>query len=401
VKINKTLFLDLFMIQLETYRGTKSRHTCPQCGKRHKFTRFINTETGEYLPGDVGICDRVSSCGYRYTAKQYFADNPTASKLKPNPYFKERGRKLLGYFKIPTNSSVEIKAPAFDFIAPEHLTATLLNYDQNAFVQFLFDLFPDCSNEIQTVLKMYFVGTWKDGLTVFWQIDRRGKIRTGKIMRYDAQNGHRQIVRTWTDKDGEKHELKVDWMHGKIKKDFNLTQIFFGEHLLSKYPDKPVAIVESEKTAIIASLCMSQFVWLATGSKQWLKAERLQRLDNRQIILYPDADGFDDWQNVAAAARAKGLNVVVSDLIEKHATAEQKANGFDLADYLIEQQTEINKTNAKIEMVLNDESLFADFETILAEQKAIILYDGEQSEIEAERICTRPENLRRIITKNY
>jgi hypothetical protein len=219
-------------------------------------------------------------------------------------------------------------------------------------------------------------------------------------MRYDPATGKRGIVRSWM-QDGEKRELKTDWMHGKIKKDFNLNQCFFGEHLLPKFPNKPVAIVEAEKTAIIASLCFPEFIWLSCGGKKNLKVNDLKKLAGRQIILYPDADGFDLWQKVAAAARAKGLNVVVSDLIEKHATDEQRTNGFDLADYLIEQQTEINKTNAKIEMVLNDESLFADFETILAEQKAIIMYDGEQSEIEAERICTRPENLRRIITKNY
>ena len=374
----------------------KSRHTCPRCGKRHKFTRFINTEIGEYLPDDVGICDRVSSCGYRYTAKQYFADNPTFQKSAKVRAGTNRQIKT----RIPHLDSKSADSASFDVIAPEHLKATLGNYDRNAFVQFLFDLFPDCSEEIQTVLKMYFVGTWKDGLTVFWQIDRRGKIRTGKIMRYDAQNGHRQIVRTWTDKDGEKHELKVDWMHGKIKKDFNLMQIFFGEHLLSKYPDKPVAIVESEKTAIIASLCMSQFVWLATGSKQWLKAGRLQRFENRQIILYPDADGFNQWQEIALEAKRQGLTVKVSNLIETHATNEQRTNGYDLADYLIRQQVEILAENEradiynyKLEKVLNDKTLLAVFNSILDEQKAIAIYNGE-AETEAERICTQPGNVR-------
>jgi hypothetical protein len=269
-------------------------------------------------------------------------------------------------------------------------------------VQFLFDLFPDCSEEIQAVLKMYLVGTYQDGLTVFWQIDGRGRIRTGKIMRYDAQNGHRQIVRTWTDKDGEKHELKVDWMHGKIKKDFNLTQIFFGEHLLPKFPNKPVAIVESEKTAILGSLCFPEFIWLSIGSKQSLKTERLQRLDNRQIILYPDADGFDRWQTVATDAQRQGLSVKASDLIERQATSEQKASGFDLADFLINEQTEINQTNdfidrynAKLEIILSDEKLKRDFETILDEQKSIAIYNGE-SETEAERICRQPENLRSV-----
>ncbi len=41
-------------------------------------------------------------------------------------------------------------------------------------------------------------------------------------------------------------------------------------------------------------------------------------------------------------------------------------------------------------------SLFNGFNLFLDEQKAIAIYNGE-SEAEAERICTRPENLRSLI----
>jgi hypothetical protein len=50
-------------------------------------------------------------------------------------------------------------------------------------------------------------------------------------------------------------------------------------------------------------------------------------------------------------------------------------------------------------MVLNDELLFADFDIIVAEQKAIAIYNGS-TEQEADAIVTRPENLRRIILNN-
>jgi shikimate kinase len=167
---------------------------------------------------------------------------------------------------------------------------------------------------------------------------------------------------------------------------------------------KTVAIVESEKTAIIASLCLPQFIWLATGSKQWLKADRLRRLENRQVILYPDADGFDQWQSIASDASKQGLIVKTSALIELRATAEQKRNQYDLADYLIEQQREINQFNqmidqynAKLETVLNDKSLFCEFETILDEQIAVMIVNCKLPEQEAGRICAQAENLRSIV----
>jgi hypothetical protein len=165
---------------------------------------------------------------------------------------------------------------------------------------------------------------------------------------------------------------------------------------------KPIAIVEAEKTAIIASLCFPEFVWLGSNSKTWLKSERLKRLGQRQIVLYPDADGFELWQEIALDGKRQGLTIKVSNLIENHATDEQKANGYDLADYLINQQSEINELNevydaynSKVDLVLNDETLFNGFKLFLEEQKAIAIYNGE-SEAEAERICTQPENIRAV-----
>jgi hypothetical protein len=219
------------------------------------------------------------------------------------------------------------------------LKATLGNYDRNAFVQFLLNLFPDSDEEIQKALMQYFIGTTKLGKTVFWQVDQKKRIRTGKIIAYDATTGKRS------------KDVKPNWIHselkrlGRLENDFNLMQCFFGQHLLLENSDKLIAIVEAEKTAIIGSLWFPEWLWLATGSKQNLTIERLQRLGTRRIILYPDADGFQQWQTITHKARRQGLDVRVSDWIETEATDEQKAEGYDLADYLIQQQRAVNEYN--------------------------------------------------------
>jgi hypothetical protein len=119
-------------------------------------------------------------------------------------------------------------------------------------------------------------------------------------------------------------------------------EVFFGEHLLAQNPASPIGIVESEKTAVIASICSNVFpsmIWLATGSKQWLKPHRLERIGlNRTIVLYPDADGYSKWAEIALEGRKLGLSIKVSSLIEKCATEAEKADGADLADYLIEER---------------------------------------------------------------
>src|SRR5262249_32441687 len=116
---------------------------------------------------------------------------------------------------------------------------------------------------------------------------------------------------------------------------FRLAQCFFGEHLL-RGSNLPIAIVESEKSAVIASIFMPQYTWLASGAKLNLQPEKLARIATRRVMLVPDADAFEEWSELAKEAREAGLDVVVLDLLEKEATAEEKEEGIDLADWLID-----------------------------------------------------------------
>jgi hypothetical protein len=178
------------------------------------------------------------------------------------------------------------------------------------------------------LVSRYFIGTanhWP-GACVFWQIDIQGRIRTGKIMLYNPSTG-RRIKEPFN---------YITWVHKALKlPDFGLKQCLFGEHLLKAEPGKPVAIVEAEKTAIIASIYLPEFVWLAVGSLSNLSAERCQVLQGRNVTLYPDLKGFENWQ-----ARVKELEHLgrfqVSGLLESKATETQRQKGFDLADYLVQ-----------------------------------------------------------------
>jgi hypothetical protein len=101
-----------------------------------------------------------------------------------------------------------------------------------------------------------------------------------------------------------------------------------------KYDNKTIAIVESEKTAIIASIYIPQYVWIAAGSLNNLSIERCSILKGRNVILFPDLNGFNKWSTKALEIN-KIANVYVSDIIERIATEEERIKSLDLVDYLI------------------------------------------------------------------
>ena len=392
------------MYKFELEKGSK-KYDCPACSNK-RFVRYVNAETKDHLSYDVGRCDREGKCGYHRKPKEYFADNPSF-RTGQNGHYKKGKNKRITNGSLPNKNGSQRSTDAQtirikpDYIDKSVLLWTLANYEQNAFVSFLLNLFPNCFDAVQKAVKDYRIGTTKTGKTVFWQIDQKGKIRTGKVIAYDAATGKRRkdVFPNWTHAILKKKNL--------LHKDFNLKQCFFGTHLLKAETEKAVAVVEAEKTAVICSICFPQYVWLGAGSATNLSYEKLCRFRDRQIVLFPDANktAFDRWQKIAVKARAKGLNVKVSNLIEKRGNEAEKANGDDLADYLIDEQIDrlekqnafANLYNAKLEKVLNDEKMLNDIETILDEQLAVLIVGGKLSETEAESRIMNFDNLREIV----
>jgi hypothetical protein len=311
---------------LQKYRGRQTRYTCPSCGRSAEFVRYIDTQTREHLADHVGRCNRGVNCGYHYTPKQYFMDTQISSKGNG-----QRPKRLV---RPPVIVPEQIST-----ISIERFYESLTKYKENYFVLYLRRLFgADITSEL---IKRFYIGTsnyWR-GATVFWQIDVRGRIRSGKIMLYESATGKR--VKEVKKADGSK-QSKITWAHSVLQKqgvvkEFNLRQCLFGEHQLSgQYKTKPVAIVESEKTAIICSAYLPDFIWLACGSLNNLTADRCRVLTGRKVVLFPDLNGFDKWSDKAKQLKALlDCRINVSDLLERKAGEADRQQGFDLADYLV------------------------------------------------------------------
>ena len=96
-------------------------------------------------------------------------------------------------------------------------------------------------------------------------------------------------------------------------------------------------IVESEKSAIIASHYYPHYLWLASGGCcGCLNKTVSQILKGREVWLVPDLDAEDRWRDKLTMLRAitptAGIVTAISDM----ATPEQRAAKFDIADFLLD-----------------------------------------------------------------
>lgn len=66
---------------------------------------------------------------------------------------------------------------------------TLLFTSRNAFIAFLFRLFGE--ETAKNLSELYLIGTTKDGYTIFYQFDILDRCRSGKIILYNSETGHR------------------------------------------------------------------------------------------------------------------------------------------------------------------------------------------------------------------
>lgn len=215
--------------------------------------------------------------------------------------------------------------------------------------------------QLEHAAEVYHLGQTTDDGVIFWQIDHDHQLRDGKIMFYKPGcHRDRDHVPSWVSfrlkKEGE---LPSTW-----KSDYCL----FGLHLLGlrhdndalRYDDdnRIIAIVESEKTAIICSELWDAYthtsinpkpssinhqdvVWLATGGLDALTIESLRPLVGYKVIVFPDTDlhgeAYKKWQSILSEAqKALGQPFYLSNLLELHATEDQKKRKIDIADFIVE-----------------------------------------------------------------
>lgn len=189
-------------------------------------------------------------------------------------------------------------------------------------------------DQMQQAAHLYHLGKTLDDGVIFWQIDPSGQVREGKIMYYKTDNhrDHDKKPTTVSSRLIHKHLLPPTWQ---------ASSCLFGLHLLKGQTDPVIAVVESEKTAVICSILFPTFLWMATGGLSLLTVERLRPLMGYRVTLFPDTDPqgetYRKWSDIAhQATLAFHHPIYVSNILEQEATPEQKLRKIDIIDLLLE-----------------------------------------------------------------
>ena len=252
-----------------------SAHTvCPSCGKR-TFKPYVDSATGKPAGEQYGRCERVNSCQYMMYPKADKADDWQ-----------------------PPQKPTEPPKPT-EYIRDSVVEDTFRNFGDNVFFNWLVRLFGgDVAMSLQA---SYNLGTAAGGGVIFWQQDRKERFRTGKVMYY-TPTGKR---------DKERHSWFV---HKKIREDFNFQQCFFGLHLATK--QKPVALCESEKTAVVMSVLQPQYTWVAAGGSEMLSVGRLAELP-RLDMVFADNGQAEKWAQKTQMFASRHMDGAVDLAVER------------------------------------------------------------------------------------
>ena len=300
-----------YRYQLESKKLTghqPRKLTCPHCGKKKCFVRYVDTQHGfSYVADTVGKCYHQHSCGYHYKPSEYYRDNQWTGEPKAHPDSHCRPVELPPFKPLP-----------MEYVVRSHSKRSIF---WQWFANDVAKQLNLSAQQLRQVFDDYLVGATRSGSVIFWQIDHHGQVHGGHIMQY-RQDGHRDGFQGWT------HIPLI--RAGLLPLDWQLYQCLFGQHLLPQRPDAHVCIVESEKTALVMAACQPKYLWLATCGSSGLSPERIGCLAGRSVTVFPDSGCYEKWNRQMQLIQ--GIDYNISQQLEAY-----PAN-TDLCDLLLSEQ---------------------------------------------------------------
>jgi hypothetical protein len=218
-------------------------------------------------------------------------------------------------------------------IIPFSLVERYASYNSN-FVYFLFMEFG--IETARRVVDDYALGAI-DHKTILWNIGTDGRVLGGKVIGFDT-NG--RIKNPWLESMMATHSYEdislMGWyvretgfqndvmsVSDFLSPDLGTADLpykvierasLFGLHLLKMYHQRPIALTESPKSALIGYALQPQMNWLATGDVKDMDINILRPLKGKRVMVFPTNHSYYDWLKVAK--QVDFCQIVVSDMME-------------------------------------------------------------------------------------
>lgn len=252
------------IFEFETKRNVKLITPC--CNKFNKDGKFANYK---HLPEIYGYCH---SCGKTTLPPSVYLDDKGAEYIWNDIKSCYEPIVLQLYHKSVTqcNTNDVTHPKTYKYIPKELVLRYNDHKPENNLLVYIRRTYGD--ENAEHIKKMYYIGSSKDGGTIFWNINKNQNVQKAKVSYYTIEG-----KRT--------NKFKVPY-----KNKDGYFSCLFGEHLINLKENigKSIVLVESEKTAIICALHIPEYVWLSYGGINGLTKDKLNVLINHKVILVPD-----------------------------------------------------------------------------------------------------------------
>ena len=263
------------------------RSDCPFCGKRSKYSAFMNTKTHELAPIEYGMC---SSC-----------------QLSKRP--------LDNYLN---GESINVDDNKIAYYEADTLNINIINhfhkpssYVHNNFIEGLELRFGE--DRVKRVVDLYKLGRFEDSYdgqssaVVFPYFYTESHLCTAKLMWFDnylhrikeGKKAYPKFLHNlyYRDDRGILHDYNnydTDDDMNEVIVPFKLKMCLFGHHQIINDKSKTICLVESEKTSVIMSIVMPEFIWVASGGKTLIQDYKFLFFSGRKCHAFPDLSPDDN-----------------------------------------------------------------------------------------------------------
>ncbi len=221
-----------------------------------------------------------------------------------------------------------------------------------------------------------------DRKTVLWNIGLHGEVYGGHVIGYNKQGYIRNewrdsltvnlssddamLVGWYIKEEGLHDDITdvADYINGIDTDDFKSTPSIFGLHMMRLYPDKPIALTENHRAALIGAALQPDMNWLSIGGNvRDLEVNILRGLKGKSVMAFPTNHSYYDWCRLAK--QVNFCNISVSPLMEKCQTewkqdigdiliSDFRSNGVDVGDPKSEPRQVIEVQVSPQQKLLND-----------------------------------------------